>query len=332
VPDRRPPTTPESAAGTDVILSEIYELPSHATIWNCKIVPSTRSILNINITITFGSFFCTTLFTSIMRFFFLLLSGASLAAAFVPKHLSAPALVASKTTHSRLNAMPDVTAMETSRAAFFLWFFGASGGAGIARSAFPRMYKSAQNIKSLKGEGSTLGGETLGLSPLCGYPEDLALADIKKILSNKLNVEQLVEKFPVEGNFLSAKGYLTFKAFQEANQNENPLAVRAIFDSLASSTDVCSPDIAQAKFDSYIEDPSLIAAELLKAKAVGFSSIFTLLFLLGLADVTAFGHANSGWFPAWPGITNFPVSFIDDLKAIPTYWIGETSSILEKLN
>lgn len=186
------------------------------------------------------------------------------------------------------------------------------------------MYNSAQAIKGLKGQGKTLGGETLGLSPLCGYPEDLAIADVKKILNNKLTVEQLVQKYPVEGNFLSAKGYLTFKAFQEANKDNNPLAVRAIFDSLNSSTEVCSPDIAQLKLDSYKENPSLIASELLKAKAIGFSSIFTLLFLLGLADVTAFGHAREGWFPDWPGLTNFPVSFISDLKAIPNYWVSNT--------
>jgi hypothetical protein len=263
-----------------------------------------------------------------MRFFFLFLSGASLAAAFVPKHLAAAPVAASKTTHSRLNAVADISAaiqdMETSRVAFFLWFFGASGGAGIARSAFPRMYNSAQAIKGMKGEGKTLGGQTLGLNPLCGYPEDLSIADVQKILNNGLTVEQLVEKFPVEGNFLSAKGYLTYKAFKEANKDNNPLAVRAIFDSLNSSTEVCSPDIAQQKLDSYKEDPFLIAAELFKAKLIGFSSIFTLLFLLGLADVTAFGHARSGWFPDWPGLTNFPVSFISDLKEIPNYWVKDT--------
>jgi hypothetical protein len=264
-----------------------------------------------------------------MRFFFLFLSGASLAAAFVPKHFAAaPAVAASKNNHSRLNAVADVSAaiqdMETSRVAFFLWFFGASGGAGIARSAFPRMYNSAQAIKGMKGEGKTLGGQTLGLNPLCGYPEDISLADVDKILNNGLTVEQLVEKFPVEGNFLSAKGYLTYKAFKEANKDNNPLAVRAIFDSLNSSTEVCSPDIAQQKLDSYKEDPFLIAAELFKAKLIGFSSIFTLLFLLGLADVTAFGHARSGWFPDWPGLTNFPVSFISDLKEIPNYWVKDT--------
>lgn len=276
-----------------------------------------------------SSFFGTLITASVTmaRFFLLFLSGASLAAAFVPQNLVAPA--ASKTTHSRLNAAQEMFAgvldMDTSRVAFFTWFFGASGGAGLARSAFPRMYDSVQTIKKLKGEGPTLGGETLGLSPLCGYPQDLSVADVTKILNNKLNVEQIVKKYPVEGNFLSASGYLTFKAFQDANKDKNPLAVRAIFDTLSSSTDVCAPDIAQEKFDSFKANTSLVASELLKSKLLGFSSIFTLLFLLGLADYEAFGHAYHGWFPEWPGITNFPASFFDDLGAIPHYWISETS-------
>ena len=88
----------------------------------------------------------------------------------------------------------------------FSWFFGASGGAGIARGAFPKMYNNVQQIQALKGEGPTLGGDTVGLSFLCGYPEDISIADVQKICSNKMTVEQMVDKFPVEGNFLASKG------------------------------------------------------------------------------------------------------------------------------
>jgi hypothetical protein len=86
------------------------------------------------------------------------------------------------------------------------WFFGASGGAGIARSSFPRMYNNVKTIQGLKGKGPTLGGEKLGLNPLCGYPEDLSIADIKKILDDCPSVEELVRKYPVEGNFLADRG------------------------------------------------------------------------------------------------------------------------------
>ena len=54
----------------------------------------------------------------------------------------------------------------TARSEFFLWFFGASGSAGIARGQFPKMYKQVQEIRNLQGKGPTLGGETIGLSPL----------------------------------------------------------------------------------------------------------------------------------------------------------------------
>ena len=86
------------------------------------------------------------------------------------------------------------------------WFFGASGGAGIARSAFPRMYDSVRYIQNLKGVGPTEGGETIGINPLCGYPEDVAIADVEKIVNNQLTIEEIVAKFPIEGDFLAEQG------------------------------------------------------------------------------------------------------------------------------
>jgi hypothetical protein len=96
--------------------------------------------------------------------------------------------------------------VDTARISFFIWFFGASGGAGIARSAFPRMYNSVRYVQNLKGVGPTAGGETIKLSPLCGYPEDLSVADVQKIVNNKLSIEQIVKKYPIEGNFLTESG------------------------------------------------------------------------------------------------------------------------------
>ena len=203
--------------------------------------------------------------------------------------------------------------VESSRTQFFGWFFGASGGAGIARSAFPRMFEQVQSIRSLKGSGPTLGGETLGISPLCGYPEDLSIKDLEKIINNKLSIEQIVQKYPIENNFLSKKGYITFSAFEMANKGANPLAVRAIFDTFAQSTDVCDPFIAQDKIDSYKEDITLIKGGLFKSKITGYVAIFTLLFLLGLADFIAFGHARDGWFHYW--------KLSDGILTIPDYWI-----------
>jgi len=257
-----------------------------------------------------------------MKYFFLLIGSLSLCAGFAPRN-SLPATKKSSTAHSVIGA-EFAAEIEASRTAFFIWAFGASGAAGIARSAFPRMYKQVTYIRSLKDEGPSLGGETIGLSPLCGYPIDLCVADVKKIVNNRLSVEQIVAKYPVEGNFLSRKGYLTFDAFQQANKGSNPLAVRAVFDTFAQSTDVSDPNIAQQKIDSYKEDITIINGALLKAKGTGFSAIVVLLFLLGLADIVAAGHAYHGWFPEWPGGQNFPLCIFDletGPLTIPKYWI-----------
>ena len=109
-----------------------------------------------------------------------------------------------------------------------------------------------------------------------------------------------------------------------ANPRANPLAIRAVFDSFAQSTDVCAPKVVQRKLDLYRQDVFLLKGELLYAKATGFSAVATLLFLLGLADVTAAGHAYHGWFPDWPGGQNFPWCLFDPATGpwrIPDYWI-----------
>ena len=77
-------------------------------------------------------------------------------------------------------------------------------------------------------EGPSLGGETIGISPLCLYPRDLSKADVDKVLNNKLSVEKMVEKGP-KVSYMAEKGYLCFAAFQEANQNCNPLTGKSAF-------------------------------------------------------------------------------------------------------
>jgi hypothetical protein len=222
----------------------------------------------------------------------------------------------STTTTTILRVVPSEIAVDVAadvaRTQFFLWFFGSSGGVGVALSAFPRMYGATQYIQSLKGSPS-LGGDNLGLSPLCGYPEDLASKDVEKIINNKLTISQLVEKFPIGGNFLSSKGYLTFPAFEQANSGANPLAIRAVFDSFSQSQDTCEPFVAQDKLDSYKEDISLLKSTLLTSKLIGYSSIGTLVFLLGLAETVALSSAKDGWFPSW--------NLENGILNIPNYWI-----------
>lgn len=251
--------------------------------------------------------------------------------AFMPSSLNVAKPSTKRTTKLQLDFFGGAETLvipedsEQSRIAFFVWFFGASGAAGIARSAFPRMYKQVRTIQSLKDEGPTKGGETIGISPLVGYPRDLSLADVDQIINNELSVEQIVSKYPVEGNFLSARGYLTFKAFQEANANANPLTVRAVFDTFSTSTDVVNPEKAQEMIDEYQKSVDSLKNKLLVSKMVGYASIFLLLFMLGLADTIAAGHAYTGWFPEWPGGKNFPMSMFTEeggsLFNIFNYWI-----------
>jgi len=203
--------------------------------------------------------------------------------------------------------------VEGSRIQFFIWFFGASGAASIARSAFPTMYDRMNYIQSLKGEGPTLGGETVGVSPLVGYPEDIAVKDIQKVVNNRMAIEKIVEKFPEEDNYLASKGYVTYSAFEKANSGANPLAIRAVFDTFSQSTDISEPKVAQEKLDLYKQDVYAINGGLIKSKITGYITVFTLLFLLGLADFTAFGHARDGWFHEW--------TLSDGIQNIPDFWM-----------
>mmetsp|Transcript_56132 Transcript_56132/g.60758 ORF Transcript_56132/g.60758 Transcript_56132/m.60758 type:complete len:276 (-) Transcript_56132:374-1201(-) len=225
----------------------------------------------------------------------------------------------SSSTTTILRVIPLEIAVEVgvSRSQFFLWFIGSLGGVGVGISSVPRLWGASQYINSLKGSPS-LGGENLGLSTLAlfltRYPEDLSIKDLEKIVNNPMTVTQITENFRIEGNFLSTKGYLTFRAFEQANSEANPLAVRAVFDTFAQSQDTCEPYVAQEKIDSYKEDIGLIKNALLKSKIIGYSSIFTLLLLLGIAESIAVQGAIGGWIPGW----NFRE---DGILNIPQYWI-----------
>lgn len=231
-----------------------------------------------------------------------------------------------RTTHRRPTQLhyliPEEASSATARTAFFIWFFGASGGAGLARSAFPRMYDQVRQIRSYKDQPMA-EGPRLGISTLfTGYPEDIAVAEIEAIVNSKLSVEQIVTAYPVENNFLSAKGYLTYDAFCQAHPNSNALAVRAVFDTFAQSTNVVSPDVAEGLLDLYRNDVYALNGKLLASKVQGYAAIFFLLGLLGLADVVAFGHAYQGWFPTWPGGESYAAFMNPDtgLQTIPQYW------------
>ena len=143
--------------------------------------------------------------TAFAQLILLLIAGAHFATAFSPT-IKTHAFLARADSSMALSSVVTADDMETARTAFYIWFFGASGGAGIARSSFPRMWNNFQTVRSLKGVGPTQGGEKLGISPLCGYPEDLSRKDVERIVNKKMTVEQIVEKYPVKGNFLAESG------------------------------------------------------------------------------------------------------------------------------
>lgn len=236
--------------------------------------------------------------------------------------------VPTKPSLTKVNAnLPEaVSSFEDARGYFGLWFFGGSGGIGIALRQFPIQFQKFKELYAMSDEGPTAGGDTVGISPLCLYPRDISKADVDKILNNKLIVEQMVEKGP-KVNYLSENGYLCYPAFVEANKGCNPLTIRAVFDAMATS-DVLAPDVAQAKLDEFKNDNSpdkaVFKGSLLKTKLAGFSSIAFLLFLLGpIVGSTCLDAGSAGWFPDWPGNDSMPWSLLfgPGFWTIPEYWI-----------
>lgn len=219
-------------------------------------------------------------------------------------------------TESSVNMHPDpsdplflsLDEMGQARREFFIWFFGSSGAAAIGRRSFPILYNSYQRVQTLSVENPLPEGEKLSISPLCFYPRDVTIEEIMQVIDNPNSVNKMVERNPVEGNFLAAKGYLTYDAFKADNKKANPYAIRVVMDTFATTTDVVNPDVAQEKLDTYKLDRTgaTVMNSLLVSKLKQYSAFFFLLFSLGLADVIAFVVATKGWFPDWPGRINLP--------------------------
>eukprot|EP00584_Thalassiosira_punctigera_P008762 CAMPEP_0172541974 /NCGR_PEP_ID=MMETSP1067-20121228/12673_1 /TAXON_ID=265564 ORGANISM="Thalassiosira punctigera, Strain Tpunct2005C2" /NCGR_SAMPLE_ID=MMETSP1067 /ASSEMBLY_ACC=CAM_ASM_000444 /LENGTH=267 /DNA_ID=CAMNT_0013328113 /DNA_START=97 /DNA_END=897 /DNA_ORIENTATION=- len=242
------------------------------------------------------------------------------------KRTSLAAPTPPKSVLTKLNGLPDsVQSFEDARGYFYLWFFGGSGGVGVALRQFPLQFQKFRELAAMSDKGPTRGGDAIGISPLCLYPRDLSRADLDEVLNNKMSVEQMVERGP-KPNYLSEKGYLCFQSFAAANEGCNPLTLRAVFDAMSTGDNV-SPDVAQANLDEFSSDGSADRASfknaLLKTKLTGFSSIAFLLFLLGpIVGSTCLDALSAGWFPDWPGNGNLPWSLLvgPGVWTIPKYW------------
>lgn len=234
----------------------------------------------------------------------LLLIGTTSVSPFQPTSVVVNSKRLSSTSTTLKAWFPD-EGQEAARNAVWFWFFGAAGSGGVARAAVPKQFDFWKDVQALKGVGPTKGGPKLGVSPLCGYPEDVSVADVQDIINNKENVERIVEKYKIESNYYSKKGYLTLDAWTEANKGKNPLAVRLVFDSFGKPS-VIEPDLAQKRIDEYKQDIYKIPTNLIIRQLIVLSALFTLLFLLGLADVATATDAYRGFFPNWPGGQDFP--------------------------
>jgi len=218
-----------------------------------------------------------------------------------------------------------VKEMATSRITFWLCFFGASGSAAVGRAAIPKTIDSIKLNQELSGKENA-GGETLGL---VGYPESIYRDDVMMILNNPMKVNQIREKYPIEGTL---PAMFQYKSLVKANPDANPLAVRAVFDSLVIGINKMSvsPDSAQEKMDEFKMDLNVLKTRNNVGKLIGIGAFLFLLVLIGGADWFAFFHCWRGWFPLWPGLSAFPGSlFTSDggITSIPNYWMSDIPDI-----
>jgi len=229
---------------------------------------------------------------------------------------------------TKLNLQIDadvLTEMSNSRITFWLCAFGATGSAAVGRAAIPKTIDAIKLNLSLAGKPSS-GGEDLGL---IGYPEAIYREDVEQIINNPIPMSEIVEKYPVPGRM---PNMLQYESFAKVNPDANPLAIRAVFDSLVIGINKNSapPITAEENLALFRTDISALKKNNNIGKAIGFTALTFLLTLIGGADWFAFYHGWHGWFPLWPGLTNFPASLVSletGVAAIPKYWLSEIPEI-----
>ena len=270
---------------------------------------------------------------ALLVFISALLRSFDLASAFVSNEganrISPEKFFASSSSSSRRPSslslwFPD-EGMEVARKTVGWWIMGAAGSGGMARKVFPQMMDEYMELQQLKDSRAISSGETIGIGPLLGFPGDVLVEDVEEIVNNPLTVEEITQNFPVEGNFLAAKGYLTYAAFSKANADANPLAVRAVFDSFRKPKCV-EPYLAQELLDTYKSDIGKIRENLIVKQIVLWLAVISLLFLLGLADLATASDLYRGWFPDWPGGKDFPRNIFTEegnIFTIPKYFLQD---------
>jgi len=129
-----------------------------------------------------------------------------------------------------------------------------------------------------------------------GYPEPVYVDDVLSVLNNDLTAVEIEKKFP--GKY---QGYLQFESLVEANQDVSPMAVRAVFDSLAIgiNKNQIMAGRADTIFQMYRNDMDEMEKNIRLGKTIGVAAFVILLGLLGIADWFALYHLLRGWFPDW---------------------------------
>lgn len=232
-------------------------------------------------------------------------------------------------SNTKLNLQIDadvINEMTNSRITFWLCAFGATGSAAVGRAAIPKTIDAIKLNLSLAGKGNTTDGEDLGL---IGYPEPIYREDVEKILNNPIPISEIVQNYPVPGRM---PNMLQYESLAEVNPDVNPLAVRAVFDSLVIGINKNSapPRTAQENLEKFKEDITALKSQNNIGKVIGFTALIFLLSLIGGADWFAFYHGWKGWFPLWPGLSNFPASLVSPetgITAIPKYWLSDIPDI-----
>ena len=196
--------------------------------------------------------------------------------------------------------------MKAARAAFALCFFGAAGTASLGREVIPKTWGQWKKTQELMGSGKGSGGEELNVF---GYPEPVYVNDVLNVLNNEMSAVEISQEYP--GQY---EGYLQFESLVDANSSTSPMAVRAVFDSLAVgiNKNQIRASIAERKLQVYRNDFEEMKKNLMLGKTIGISALVILLGLIGMADYFALYHLLRGWFPDWQGLSDLPVSLFDD--------------------
>ena len=136
-----------------------------------------------------------------------------------------------------------------------------------------------------------------------------------------MSVFDMIEEYPVEG---ALPGYLRFESLALANAERSQIAVRAVFDSIATgiNKNQVSPYVAERKMEQFKGDLDLMKQNSQLTKTIGVTALVLLLSIIGSADFFAVYHLLHGWFPGWQGFAEFPTSLLDErgITSLPSFF------------